>query len=649
MGRFLLCVCGAGALAAVAPTTASARPSTLPGSWYNLELPYNWSLADVNADSADFLKFSGDGGGGVHIYAFTSCADMQTKFAALHTSGTYAYGSDFLPYGWTGTQNSAGDDHVMCYEKDSSHAIGVRDVNKGEGTWKDQLLTLLSYVQSGWFSTNSSDLDNVAWFPGTGLTFGVPNSKVTWTDSDSSASKDVLTYTNTSSVTYAIYRRYDSCGSAVSSISPSATSASTYTAASWTDYNVAGSNERVHCYSGNGTVVVVAPTEAAMVAAGGSASDIAGQLLAISNELTTPTALGAVSTLPNSQWKVAMPNGWVASVYDPSYYTDLWDDEEYEADWTKTYPSEAAKQAAVAAREDMIAPTGAYQGIVVARPADSCDTVLASGDKFDPGWLPDGWRATGNSWSDRVYCKSVDGATVKVVVHAGAYLARNFVVTVLESLSYQNTPTPTYDTTTTSTYPTLPSDPPAEPTPYAYSPPKKAILPFPLELSLQTLSTDLLESRGWGARLGAHLEKPLGERLGVGIGGEVAYDTEAGLGYDLGAYLDLRLTRGLGAQGIVGYDQIGMNDTIQKGGAVYYGVGGSWGTHADKGGLSIEAAYLWRSVPDDALVMDPIFPDHEWRFGADLFFQGDRITGLSAEYRTAKDIKTILLGLRLRL
>jgi hypothetical protein len=175
----------------------------------------------------------------------------------------------------------------------------------------------------------------------------------------------------------------------------------------------------------------------------------------------------------------------------------------------------------------------------------------------------------------------------------------------------------------------------------------KALLPFPLELSLQTLKFG--DERGWGARLGVDLGKPLGERLSVGVRGEVAYDDTIKVAYDVAGHLDLRLTPGLAAIGYVGYDRMGTGEETAIEGALYYGGGGSWGKYFDDGGLDLEIAYLLRSVPSDS-VMDLGYPDHEWRFKGRMFWPSDgRITGISTEYRTAGDAKTFLLGLRVRL
>jgi hypothetical protein len=621
--------------------TAAARPITLPGSRLDLEVPYNWSATDVNVgDYGDILDYTGEGGGGAIIYSFPSCAAAFQAFSTFHgVTSSSSYGGDWLPSGWTGVAATSGDDHLVCHDLADSHSISIRDSNDAASneSWRGIVLSLLSSLSSAWYAHGQAGTDEIMTLYGSQLTTSLP-SALRLTSSDRTTGKDVLTLTTTTgSAAYSVFRRTDACDKAVTAVAPAlATPASTSTATGWTDYTLSGVSMVAHCYAGSVTVVVLSPTDAVLQAAGG-AYETTSLLVDLGSELASAPTLGDVQTLPISQWKLAVPSGWDVTSFDPAAddYDDWWGDDDDDG-------------GGGGVKVDMIEAFTGGSGPRITRTTDTCDQALSSGTVYDPAWMADGWRAASIGYATIRYCTTVEGGTIQVEVDTYSGQTRIQLIAILDSLRYQNTPQPVY-TPDTTTYTPDPAVTPETPTPEPYTPSHhgKAILPWPLDLSLQTLKIG--SDRGWGARLGLGLARPLTERISVGARGEIAYDSVSALAYDVSANLELRLTSGLTAKGYAGRDQLGSGDVETIAGAWYYGAGGAWGLYERDGGFYAEIDYDKRTGADPAMP-DLMYPDHEWRFKGAIYWDGDgRIRGLSTEYRTAGDASTFLLGLKLRL
>jgi hypothetical protein len=306
--------------------------------------------------------------------------------------------------------------------------------------------------------------------------------------------------------------------------------------------------------------------------------------------------------------------------------------------------------------EELVVGTGGAGGVRIMRAPAGCDAINTTTSPYDPAWMPDGWKAFEYSYSQFHFCTTTDAGPIEV--DYDSYNATRLqLVAVLDSLRYQNTTQPTYTPTPTTddgsgTYTPTPTDDGggSTPTPTSYKPPRKPMLPFPLDLQLQTLKIGE-NGRGWGGRLGLPLSKALGEKFLVTVRGEVGYDTETKLAYDVGGNLGWFLTSGLSVDGNLGYDRIGTGDNTAISGALYYGIGGGWATYADDHALSLKLFYDWRSVPSDAaMTMDPTYPDHEWRFRGAYNWGGNGvIDGIDLEYRDIGDASSFLAGLSLRL
>jgi hypothetical protein len=586
-------------------------------------------------DYGDVLEYTGEGGGAT-VYSFASCANAFQAFSTFHgTTTSPSYGADWLPSGWTGVYATGNDDHLICHELPDSHSLSIRDSNDANSNtrWRELLLSFMSSMLTGWYSHGIAADDDVMTLYGTQLTTALPTS-LYLTSSDRTSSKDVLTFrTTTGTAAYSVFRRGDACDAAVTAVAPAqATRGGQATATGWTDYTLSGVQMNAHCYAGSVTVVVLAPTADALQAAGGW-STTTTLLTEISAELTPAPVLGEVQTLPISQWKVAVPSGWTVGTYDPGSYDDWddWDEEEYGDSEPKTDLLEVGSG-----------------GPRIYRPVGTCDQAL-SGGVYDPSWMPDGWKAV-TTYSSIRYCATVEGGPIQVEVSTyAAGLNRLALIAILDSLRYQNTPQPVYtpDTTTPYVDPAVVTPDAPDPTPYVPSHASKRILPWPIDLSLQSIKIG--SDRGWGARIGLGLNRFLSERISFGLRGEVGYDSVSALSYDAAANLDLRLTSGLTAIGYVGRDQLGTGDGNTIAGAFYYGVGGSWGMYERDGGFYLEVDYDKRTGGDE-MMPDPMYPDHEWRFQGAIYWDGKgRVNGLSTEYRTAGDSGTFLLGVKLRL
>ena len=404
----------------------------------------------------------------------------------------------------------------------------------------------------------------------------------------------------------------------VEPMTPSASAAP----AGWRTWSFGTKGRLAYCATGASPTAIVISPGAAAIQATGAADPTAPLLAAVRDELlAVPPAKDAVA-LAVTKWRVRLPQTW--------------------------------KIATSPTADGLIDGDGNALAIVPA--ASSCDALIADDTKdtmrFDPAWLPAGWRATFSLREMTVIlCAQVEGGAVHAATNPTSLPRRRELVAVLESLRRDNlAPAPI---AVASTAPASPS--PAGPTSSAPASSVTAVaeptrrggrplLPFPIRLAYQTVG--VADERGHGVRLG--LDRRYGdEALSASLHGELGYDSLTKLGHDVQLRVALRVLDAISALAAAGHDGWGTGEdapAVPHG--LYGGLGVGLASVIGRSLVRLDGLYLWRSSEPVAGVTEP---DTETRFRLAIFRRLGPIQGLTGELRTTGDASTLLIGAHLRL